>query len=273
MPGRVPLVRGGVMFEDWSVDLDQADDESPAQTPVSRDAKLLPVDWRLFDVLAAHRGRAGIYPAVPRLVDALKVSDSTVHRSLRRLAAAGLVERIPVFERDDDPEWQRRGHRTRHAKRQTSNSYRLASVTPGPGVTGSRETPAQTPVSPKSVTPHEGKEVVQPVSKGGLVEAPRAREPVAFSIEPPEAAMLDHPPDVGELLDVIGRSFGEVLILEGPATYRTARGRLLDLEDGPLEDFHRAVDQLDRDTCSHHGSPCQAGHRCLRHSRRNRARG
>jgi DNA-binding transcriptional ArsR family regulator len=133
LPGRVPLVRGGVMFEDWSVDLDQADDESPAQTPVSRDAKLLPVDWRLFDVLAAHRGRAGIYPAVPRLVDALKVSDSTVHRSLRRLAAAGLVERIPVFERDDDPEWQRRGHRTRHAKRQTSNSYRRAPVSRGLG--------------------------------------------------------------------------------------------------------------------------------------------
>ena len=133
LPGRLPLVRGGVMFEDWSVDVDQADDEPAAQTPVSRGAKLLPVDWRLLDVLAAHRGHAGIYPGVPRLVDALKVSDSTVHRSLRRLVAAGLVERIPVFERDDDPEWQRRGHRPSHPRRQTSNSYRLASVTPGPG--------------------------------------------------------------------------------------------------------------------------------------------
>ena len=27
-----------------------------------------------------------------------------------------------------------------------------------------------------------------------MVEAPRAREPVELSIEPPEAAMLDHPP-------------------------------------------------------------------------------
>ena len=83
--------------------------------------------------------------------------------------------------------------------------------------------------------------------------------------------MLDHPPDVGEVLDVIGQSFGEVLVIEGPATYRTARGRLLDLEDGPLEDFHAAVDQLDRDTCMDGG--CQPGHPCRRHSRRNRARG
>ena len=72
---------------------------------------------------------------------------------------------------------------------------------------------------------------------------------------------------------MIGRAFGEVLVLSGPVTYRTARGRELDLEDGLLEDFHRAVDQLDRDTCSPHAGPCQAGHRCLRHSRRNRARG
>ena len=117
--------------------------------------------------------------------------------------------------------------------------------------------------------PHESHHLPAAV----MVEAPRAREPVEISIEPPEAAMLAHPPDVGGVLDVIGRTFGEVLVLEGPATYRTARGRLLDLADGSLEDFHRAVDQLDRDTCSHPAGRCQAGHRCLRHSRRNRARG
>ena len=80
--------------------------------------------------------------------------------------------------------------------------------------------------------------------------------------------MLDHHPDVGEVLDTLGRAFGEVLVLEGPATYRTARGRVLDLEDGSLEDFHRAVDQLDRDTCMDGG--CQADYPCRRHTRRMR---
>lgn len=37
---------------------------------------------------------------------------------------------------------------------------------------------------------------------------------------------------------------------------------------GDLADFHAAVDQLDRDTCK--GSRCQPGHRCRRHTRRER---
>jgi hypothetical protein len=41
------------------------------------------------------------------------------------LEAAGLVERVAVFERPDDPEWTQRGRRQSHLNRQTNNSYRL----------------------------------------------------------------------------------------------------------------------------------------------------
>jgi hypothetical protein len=55
------------------------------------------------------------------------------------------------------------------------------------------------------------------------------------------------------------------------ATYRAGtrlRPRQLDLT-GSLEDFHRAVDLLDRDTCSDI-SPCRPGAPCRRHTRRRR---
>jgi len=56
---------------------------------------------------------------------------------------------------------------------------------------------------------------------------------------------------------------------EPAATYRLARGRVVDLERASLADFHRAVDQLDRDTCTD-GSPCQPGRSCRRHTWRKR---
>lgn len=92
---------------------------------------------------------------------------------------------------------------------------------------------------------------------------------------------LDYDPTRGEVLAALEAGLGPVEVLgewrndqpPGQPNYSTARGRALELADGPLEDFHRAVDQLDRDTCSHHAGPCKAGHRCLRHTRRNRARG
>jgi len=140
------------------------------QTPVSRRTEEL--DARLLATLAAHLGPAGIYPSVPRLAALLDVSVSTVHRSLRRLVAAGVVERIPVFERDDDPEWRRRGHLSSHPRRQTTNSYR---VTPDPGVTGYPQPAGQTPVSPDSVTPLEGKDSAgsgyQGIDKGALASS------------------------------------------------------------------------------------------------------
>jgi hypothetical protein len=239
----------------------------PAQTPVSR-----PVDWRLVDTLAAHQGPAGIYPTVPRLADRLHVSVSTVQRALRRLVAAGVVERVAVFELPDDPEWQRRGHRMSHKGRQTSNSYRLA-VTPGPGVTASEEIAAQTPVSPDFVTPLEGKEPADGGYQGSTDEDEQdliAPEPVELDLDVPEALQLDHPPDIPEILAVVTGGFGDVQVLTGPATYRTARGRLIDLATGPTKDLHRAVDQLQRHTCVN--GVCQPGKPCRRHTSRRRPR-
>ncbi len=122
-----------------------AERKSAAQTPVSRETAEL--DRRLLDTLAAHEGPAGICPRVPRLASLLDVSVSTVQRSLRRLVEAGLIERVPVYERDDDVEWKQRlaaGFCGERPRRQTSNSYR---VTPGPGVTPKTKSAAQTPVS------------------------------------------------------------------------------------------------------------------------------
>jgi DNA-binding Lrp family transcriptional regulator len=259
------------MFEDWSVDVDQAENgETAAQTPVTQ-GKLDGLDRRLLDVLAAHEGRSGIHPGVPRLAELLGVTVRTVQRHLRGLETTGLVERIAVHEAPEDAEWQRRGHRISHKGRQTSNTYQLSTLSPGPGDTEQAGTAGQTPVTSETMSPLEGKEVVQPVREEGVGKAPRAREPIEIAVEPPESALLDHHPDVGEVLDVIGRSCGEVLVLQGPATYTTARGRQLDLA-GPLADFHRAVDQLDRDTCMDGG--CAPGHPCRRHTRRaNRAGG
>jgi hypothetical protein len=220
------------------------------------------LDRRLRETLAAHQGPAGICPTVPRLAHLLGVSVSTVQRSLRRLVAADLVERLAVRELPDDPEWQRRGHRISHKGRQTSNSYRLL-VTPGPGVTTSEGTAGQTPVSPDFVTPLEGKEQADGGYQGSTDKGERAPEPIEIPVEPPEAALLGHDPGVTEVLGVFGEAFGEVLVLEGPATYRTARGRLIDLATCSAEDLDLAVEQLRRHTCN--GAPCRDGEPCRRH--------
>jgi len=251
-----------------------------AQTPVSRRTEDL--DRRLRETLAAHQGPAGICPTVPRLAALLGVSVPTVQRALRRLVASGLVERVAVYELPDDEEWQRRGHRMRHKGRQTSNSYRLTPglqtldpglrLTPGPGVTASRETAAHTPVSPDFVTPLEGKdEAVRGYQ--GVDEGARAPEPFEYSIEPPASAQLDHDPDVPEVLAVVAGAFGPVQVLAGPATYRTARGRHLDLATASGKDLHTAVDQLDTHTCrrTKGGSErCSLHQPCGRHTRRRR---
>lgn len=95
----------------------------PAQTPVTRAAKLLPVDWRVLERLAGY-GPRGIWPGVPELAAKLGVSDRTVQRSLRRLEAAGRVVAVPVFEHPDDEK----------VTRPESDNSR---VTPGTRVSGS----------------------------------------------------------------------------------------------------------------------------------------
>lgn len=118
----------------------------PAQAPVTRAAKLLPVDWRVLERLAGY-GPRGIWPGVPELAAKLGVSDRTVQRSLRRLEAAGRVVAVPVFEHPDDENWTARGRPIRHLGARATNTYRVT----GPGDTTidriSRETAAQTPVT------------------------------------------------------------------------------------------------------------------------------
>lgn len=78
----------------------------------------------------------------------------------------------------------------------------------------------------------------------------------------------DKPPELDDLglttaLACIERIFGggQVSVIPRP-------GYDDHLLDGGLDDFRAALDQLDRDTCK--GHPCQAGHRCRRHTRRKR---
>jgi hypothetical protein len=246
-----------------------------AQTPVSRSTDEL--DRRLVQTLAAHQGPAGICPRVPRLAALLGVSESTLHRALRRVVDAGQVKRIPVHELPEDPEWQRRGHRISHKGRQTTNSYLLnpqlvvETDTP-PGVTASEEPAGQTPVSPVFVTPLEERKVQ---AVGGYQGNTDKGEPIEFSIEPPETALLDHDPGVSEILATLTAAFGHVQVLEGPATYRTARGRTIDLATCSAEDLHQAIEQLrKRHTCDRtNGGPerCTPGHPCGRHTPRRKA--
>jgi hypothetical protein len=98
--------------------------KSPTQPP-GTGYRWLPIDDRILDILAAHHGPAGICPSIPRLGKLLGVSGRYVRKRLETMEDAGIVRRIHVFERDDDREWQQRGHRSSHLGRQTSSSYRL----------------------------------------------------------------------------------------------------------------------------------------------------
>jgi hypothetical protein len=261
--------------------------ESPAQTPVTR-TKLLPVDWRLLERLGAY-GPHGIWPAVPELARKLGVSDRTVQRALARLEAAGRVERVAVFERDEDPEWLKRGRPISHARRQTSNTYRLAvdarlAVTPevaatcceqdgAPRVTGpgdttfdrlSRVSTAHTPVTRPETDSSRVTPGTRVSSSSGACRYQGPSEPIEITIEPPRSTLLDHDPTVAEVLAALRGGFGDVEVLSWPpAPYPTARGRLVTLTG---RDFHRAVDQLNRDTCMHGG--CRPRQPCRRHRRR-----
>jgi hypothetical protein len=98
-------------------------------------------------------------------------------------------------------------------------------------------------------------------------------EPVEIAVEPPAALQLDHDPSLAEVLGTLGRAFGPVQVLAGPATYRTARGRVIDLASGPTSDLHQAIDQLQRHTCWRRkgGSErCTPRRPCGRHARRAR---
>jgi DNA-binding transcriptional ArsR family regulator len=258
------------MFEDWSVDADQADDGA-GQPPGHGFGEL---HRRLLDVLAAHDGPAGICPSVPRLAALVGRSRRHVRRVLAELEAAGLVERVPVFERDDDLEWKRRGRRSSHPRRQTSNTYRMSGDPPDMAFPQAAGQP-----------PGHGRGHVRPGREGTTPSLEEEGEPlprVSSSVTVVEvgrqhpADRLNHDPTRAEVLDALAAGLGPVEVLgewcndqpPGQPTYTTARGRVVDLAGGPLADFHRAVDQLDRDTCLDGG--CRPGRPCRRHRRRRR---
>jgi hypothetical protein len=116
----------GVLFEDWSFDADQADDDDGQP----REIDFGDLHRRLLDILAAHDGSAGICPSVPRLAGLVGRTPRHVRRVLAELESAGLIVRVPVFEHDDDLEWKRRGRRSSHPRRQTSNTYRMSGDPP-----------------------------------------------------------------------------------------------------------------------------------------------
>jgi DNA-binding transcriptional ArsR family regulator len=108
--------------------------------------ELLPIDHRILGALVAYRGPEGICPSLARLAEDLGVTRRYVRQRLAVLEDVGLVERVPVFELPDDPEWQRRQRRSNHPGRRTSNSYRLTSPVPRP--LGTTKTALTSPVSP-----------------------------------------------------------------------------------------------------------------------------
>lgn len=97
-------------------------------------ADLDELDHRLLAQLASY-GPRGIWPGVPELAAKLDHSVRTVQRHLRRLETAGMVRRLDVFERPDDPNWTARGRRVQHCGRQTSSTYTLTYGVTGPGDT------------------------------------------------------------------------------------------------------------------------------------------
>jgi len=81
---------------------------------------------------------------------------------------------------------------------------------------------------------------------------------------------------VSEILATLGEAFGDVEVVSGPATYRMARGRVIDLATASTEDLHKALEQLDNLTCRRINGDgaerCMPGQPCGRHTRRRRAR-
>jgi hypothetical protein len=111
----------------------------------------------------------------------------------------------------------------------------------------------------------------------------------------PESERLDHDPTASEILATLRAGLGDLeavavrpneqvdrmtpgeladwhRALSQPAppapTYRTARGRVIDLASCSTDDLHRALDQLERSTCVNGG--CRRGQPCARHTRRKR---
>jgi len=120
--------------------------------------------------------------------------------------------------------------------------------------------------------------VVTLTPKSELVEPPPADAPAwlpRVQLRVPERDQLDHDPTANEVRAALSQAFGEVEVLEvrPRPTYRAARHRTLRL-DGSLDDFHTALEALERDTCASDADRCIPGRveRCRRHTRRSERR-
>jgi hypothetical protein len=83
-------------------------------------AALSDVDQTILRVLEGD-------PDAPESKMAAKAGVTTrwVRVRLARMEQLGILERVPVFERNDDPNWKRRNRRPEFYGQQTSNHYRL----------------------------------------------------------------------------------------------------------------------------------------------------
>jgi hypothetical protein len=98
---------------------------------------------------------------------------------LARMESLGLLERIPVFERDDDPHWKARGRRSQYPGQQSSNHYRLRRDPPEvpPGSRAAKR-PSSHQLAPPDSALKRPKAVATRVSSKGLPHA-HARDPDA----------------------------------------------------------------------------------------------
>lgn len=112
-------------------------------------------------------------------------------------------------------------------------------------------------------------EPVEPPPADASTRLPRVQ------LRVPERDQLDHDPTANEVRAALTQAFGEVEVLEvrPRPTYRAARHRTLRL-DGSLDDFHTALEALERDTCASDADRCIPGRveRCRRHTRRSERR-
>jgi hypothetical protein len=281
-----------------------APDRNGAAQPPGTAVRRLPIDDRILDMLAAHDGPVGICPSIPRLGALLGVSGRYVRQRLAALEQAGLVERVPVFERHDDPEWRSRGRRSSHPGRQTSSSYRVRQFRRPPGTptnpVGNEDAQVNPPglAIPDSLV-SSALEEKEPAGGGyqGVDEgeqAPALHEP---AVVPAVLEVGDqHEPswanlglDADGILERLRAQLGDVEALRvaehgrSATDYRTARGRVIDLTGGTrptsrqaIQDLHQAVDELDSHTCRRvngNGTErCLPGRPCGRHTPRRRIR-
>jgi hypothetical protein len=121
-----------------------------------------------------------------------------------------------------------------------------------------------------------GGELVQ--QREASVQVPAELPPARFprvELRVPAGHHLDHDPTAGEVRNVLAQAFGQVEVVEfrPRPTYKAARHRTFRL-DGSLDDFHTALDLLERDTCASETDHCVPGRleRCRRHTRRSERR-